>query len=210
MVNREIVGESTTDKKIHAELSSSIAYYRKALKMTRGELATAVGVTEASIGQYERGNRVPSIGILCRLSDVFNVPVDSLLGHGENYDVVKQYRLDKAEEFFIHAGWTGFIVNSLDNGHIQIQQKVLEDFSKYEIIDGRVVRETSDDTLDTDTLIEFKDADAFIHFAELLMNTFLRARYGYEHLLKVIKDLQTMGSFRVPSLELKDRKNKTD
>ena len=209
MANREVESENNTDKKIRAELSSSIAYYRKALKMTRGELATAVGVTEASIGQYERGNRVPSIEILCRLSDVFNVPVDSLLGHGENYDVVKQYRLDKAEEFFIHAGWTGFIVNSLDNGHIQIQQKV-EDFSKYEIVDGRIVRETFDDKLDTNTLIEFKDADAFIHFAELLMNTFLRAKYGYEHLLKVIKDLQKTGSFRVPSLELKDRKIETN
>lgn len=53
-------------------------------KMTQRELGDAVGVTSVTVGNWERGVRLPSFELLAKLADVLGTSADVLLGR-ENY-----------------------------------------------------------------------------------------------------------------------------
>ena len=69
----------TLSEKIRKVLAENIAFYRKERKITRAELAEKVGVSEAAIGQYERGDRSPSIEIVYKLAMSLGVNIDWLI-----------------------------------------------------------------------------------------------------------------------------------
>lgn len=48
--------------------------------MSRKALGELCGLSKDMVGQYERGEREPSVGTLIELADYFEVPVDYLLG----------------------------------------------------------------------------------------------------------------------------------
>lgn len=58
----------------------NIANCRKAIGLTRAALAEKVGLTLVAIGQYERGDRTPSVENLCKIADTLNVTVNDLVG----------------------------------------------------------------------------------------------------------------------------------
>lgn len=70
--------ELTTIRKI---MANNISFHRKNLKLSRAELAKKIGVTEATIGQYERAERTPSFESLYKISLLFQVPIDTLVGN---------------------------------------------------------------------------------------------------------------------------------
>jgi transcriptional regulator with XRE-family HTH domain len=51
--------------------------------MTQSELAQKIGITTSSVGMYETGVRHPSYEVLYKLSEIFNVSIDYLLGKSE-------------------------------------------------------------------------------------------------------------------------------
>lgn len=53
--------------------------YRKRQNMTQRELATAVGVAQSTITQYETGVRKPDIVMLKKLATVLHCTTDQLL-----------------------------------------------------------------------------------------------------------------------------------
>lgn len=53
---------------------------RERRRMNRKALGELCGLSKDMIGQYERGEREPSVGTLVDLADFFEVPVDYLLG----------------------------------------------------------------------------------------------------------------------------------
>lgn len=53
---------------------------RLSKKMTQGSLAKKLGVSVSTIGMYERGQRNPDNEMLIKISKVFSVSVDTLLG----------------------------------------------------------------------------------------------------------------------------------
>lgn len=61
-------------------IGSNIAKCRKAIGLTRAALAEKVGLTLAAIGQYERGDRTPTVEHLCKIADTLNVTVNDLVG----------------------------------------------------------------------------------------------------------------------------------
>lgn len=61
-------------------LGAHIALLRKARGMTQGELARAIGVSQQAVFAYEIGERRVSVFILVKLSKVFSVPVEELMG----------------------------------------------------------------------------------------------------------------------------------
>ena len=77
------IEEKTTDEKnqknIRRILADNIEFYRTDLELSRGELAAKIGVSEASIGQYERAERTPSLESLVKLAEVFGIRLDSLI-----------------------------------------------------------------------------------------------------------------------------------
>ena len=49
-------------------------------KMTQGQVASRVGVAVSAISSYESGVRLPSYNVLIKLSRLFHVTIDNLLG----------------------------------------------------------------------------------------------------------------------------------
>jgi len=56
-----------------------LANARRARGITQRQLAARVGITEATICLYERGNRLPKIDRLLRLAGALNVDAAELL-----------------------------------------------------------------------------------------------------------------------------------
>lgn len=54
---------------------------RKNFRLTQSELARALNVSQAAIGNWELGKREPDNKTLVSLADFFHVSVDYLLGH---------------------------------------------------------------------------------------------------------------------------------
>jgi len=59
-------------------IGKNIANERKSRNMTRDELATLIKVSVGQVGLIERGERGVTAVNLSMLSDIFNVPIDSL------------------------------------------------------------------------------------------------------------------------------------
>jgi len=61
-------------------LGAHITQLRKARCMTQAELARAIGVSQQAVFAYELGDRRVSVLILARLSKVFAISVEELMG----------------------------------------------------------------------------------------------------------------------------------
>ena len=60
-------------------ITKGIKYCRVIANMTQSELAILLGVTVATISNYERGEREPSIDNLKKMAEIFGVTVDELI-----------------------------------------------------------------------------------------------------------------------------------
>ena len=66
---------------------------RKEKKMTMKQLGNAIGVAESTISLYETGKRQPDYDTLKKLSDLFQVPIDYLLGNMDDETYAALYEL---------------------------------------------------------------------------------------------------------------------
>lgn len=62
---------------------------RKSKRLTQLELAEAVDLVKSSISAYEKGLKYPSIEVLIKLCNFFNVSSDYLLGLSDNKEIQK-------------------------------------------------------------------------------------------------------------------------
>lgn len=62
-------------------LGKNIKSLRKDKKYSQLELASILGVSQTSVAHYEAGTRQPTIDTLKQLSQLFNITIDSLVGH---------------------------------------------------------------------------------------------------------------------------------
>lgn len=60
-------------------IARNIRFFRTANKFTNRELAKRINVCQASISAYETGRCLPSLDVIFRLADVFDVSVSELL-----------------------------------------------------------------------------------------------------------------------------------
>lgn len=194
---REARAPNNFDNGVKAILATNITVYRNALKLSRAELAERVGITEAAIGQYERGTRTPQIDIICKLANVFNVPVDKLVGHNAGeYDAVKEYRFDETIRFVRNLGYSV----------VETEEGIVKVSARYK----PVVRFTqSVATVETvyagglKEVIKFNNRETFISFFESLINRFLFADGARPIVEEIINTLNSTGKVELPSLEVK-------
>lgn len=77
---------------------------RTAVGLSQQRVADAIGVTKTGYQNYEYARKMPSFETLPKLADVFNVPVDYLLGRcdephlptKEEWELLKQIRAIKS------------------------------------------------------------------------------------------------------------------
>lgn len=74
---------------------------RKEANATQADMAKILGVTVSAYGNYELGQREPTIEFLCKLADYFNVSVDYLIGHETKKNLIMERPLSDVAEDFI-------------------------------------------------------------------------------------------------------------
>ena len=62
------------------DLGSNIKELRITRNMTQEQLANRLLITKSAISSYENGSRLPSYDILIKISAIFKVSIDGLLG----------------------------------------------------------------------------------------------------------------------------------
>lgn len=65
---------------VERKIGNRIKYLRKQNGLTQRQLGERIGLTNATIGYYERHERCPSPDIVKKLAYVFHVSADYLLG----------------------------------------------------------------------------------------------------------------------------------
>lgn len=61
-------------------LGDNLKNLRKSKKLTQKDLAMRSGITRESIGNYERGDRIPPADVLAKIADALDIPVTHILG----------------------------------------------------------------------------------------------------------------------------------
>lgn len=61
------------------ETNKKLQELRKLKGYSQSELANLVGVSRSAIAGYENGYTQPSLEILCKLCEIFNISIDSLM-----------------------------------------------------------------------------------------------------------------------------------
>jgi transcriptional regulator with XRE-family HTH domain len=64
-------------------IGERITQLRKQQNLSQDELAKRAEVSRTIIGNYERNTNTPSIEVLIKIANVFNVSVDFMIGEGE-------------------------------------------------------------------------------------------------------------------------------
>ena len=95
------------DKTIKENFGKNLSELRKKSGLSRKQLAGILGLSEITVGSYERGLRQPTFETLFRLADYFNVSLDELIGHVDatQYEnAIQTYRLNNAVELLESVG----------------------------------------------------------------------------------------------------------
>jgi transcriptional regulator with XRE-family HTH domain len=66
-----------------AEVGKKIRKLRETLGITQEEVAKALGVSKSTVSKWEKGERTPSLGILERICELFQISVDTLFSPRE-------------------------------------------------------------------------------------------------------------------------------
>ena len=75
-------------------LSTRITYLRKSKGLSQSQLASELSISASAVGMYEQGRRVPDLGTLIALSDLFDVSLDYLITGEEHQFRHKNPRLE--------------------------------------------------------------------------------------------------------------------
>lgn len=66
------------------ELGNYVALRRKAINLTQGDLAKALGYTNQAISKFEAGSSQISVSVLPQLADLLEVSLDDLFARNES------------------------------------------------------------------------------------------------------------------------------
>ena len=78
--------------------AESLRRFRKERNLTQKNVADAVGTDVSVYQRYERGTAYPSVMVVMKIADAFNVPLDYLVGRDENRDESEVYLLNDFRE----------------------------------------------------------------------------------------------------------------
>lgn len=98
-------------------IENKIKEIRKNNKLTQKEFAKEIDVSEISVRKYEAGERNPSVGVLIKIANRFNVPLGEL---SENIDIddfkkIKDMLLRKKSSFRVDNVDNNFILQRIDD-----------------------------------------------------------------------------------------------
>ena len=113
------------ESRIRSVLAEKLAAYRKRAGLTQAELAEKLNYSDKSISKWERGDGMPDLLVLCRLADLYDIPLDAFLREGS---LVRSQREQKSRHIIItlisiglafFVGAIGFFVCYLANVNVR-------------------------------------------------------------------------------------------
>lgn len=69
------------------EFAESLKRFRKEKRLTQKQIAKTIGIRERSYQRYEHGEVKPSIDMVRRIADAYNVSIDYLVGRTDNPEI---------------------------------------------------------------------------------------------------------------------------
>ncbi len=66
------------------DLTDSLKRFRKDFNLTQKAVANSLGVQENAYQRYEYGKVIPSVLVMTKLADAYNVSLDYLVGRSDN------------------------------------------------------------------------------------------------------------------------------
>ena len=82
------------------KIGKYIAGKRKSLGMTQKQLADKLDLVKGTISAYEQGKKYPSIEVLIKLCNVFQISADYLLGLSDDMQLMKSNLTDEQMSTF--------------------------------------------------------------------------------------------------------------
>lgn len=73
-----------------ATLQNELKRYREKNNYSQEEIATRINITQSAYSNYEKGKRLPSIEILIKLADIYDISLDLLTGRYEARNTIQQ------------------------------------------------------------------------------------------------------------------------
>lgn len=101
-----------------------IKFLREMNEFTQKDVADRLGVEPAAISKYELNLREPNVESLKKLSEIFEVSIDYLLGN--EVDITEQRRIIDKNEKWEHKQLTSGEVEYLFEGHDYTTQEKIE------------------------------------------------------------------------------------
>ena len=103
-----IIIYSKTRKKGLVTMDNNIGYriseLRKQASMSQFQLAKVLDIATSTLGMYETGKRKPSLKVMNRIANYFNVTIDYLLGRPDKRDDTKTVDIDDDDVIFTYEG----------------------------------------------------------------------------------------------------------
>lgn len=127
-------------------LSKNIQKYRKQMNISQKALADAVGVKSlTTVSSWERGANAPDIETICKLCEVFKIPISKLIGFDyfdsiTDLDALKKEisQIEIIENYFKTLGFS--LKNNVTQWHWEDESKEVQIVDEVEYIlskDGR-------------------------------------------------------------------------
>lgn len=86
------------ESRIRSVLAEKLTAYRKRAGLTQAELAEKLNYSDKSISKWERGDGMPDLLVLCRLADLYDIPLGAFLREGP---LVRSQREQKSRHIII-------------------------------------------------------------------------------------------------------------
>ena len=112
------------------DVGRKIKELRTSQKLTQNEFAERLGVTKSAISSYENGSRLPSYDILIKISRIFKVTTDYLLGcSNEKIQTISVSGLTEKQIAAIASSIDAYrTFNTIRDQVPEDMQKLLDDF----------------------------------------------------------------------------------
>ncbi|MGM7268126.1 helix-turn-helix domain-containing protein [Erysipelothrix rhusiopathiae] len=82
-------------------INQQIKFYRTEQKMSQDMLAEKLNISRQSISKWERGESLPSIDNLVRLSEILGIPLDELVKGKESFPIPFSFGQNTTKVFFV-------------------------------------------------------------------------------------------------------------
>lgn len=102
-------------------VGNNISYYRKARGLTQSALAEKLSYSDKAVSKWERGESVPDIYVIYKMSELFDCSVNDIIGKGGKDDITD----DKLNEILKKKQFRQIMITALSVGLVWLVVSVI-------------------------------------------------------------------------------------